>query len=426
MDADRGKRIVSAAKSLKGYRAADPYLAAHLHAVFLAGRAGLLAAAIRSHRLTLEKLITLAAAEGFSPLDLRQTLLPWLESAGLVEVDRMSDEVVSVRSIILNYENILTAVARLYESLDPTEADRGCLDVLKMVASLPCPESEVQQAVAAAHGEEVANLSITLCKSFKLVECRSGKGLAESYLYSSRLWASCINNAAPALSSLSTTDRAVLLEVVEQVRKYQGMPKKYLLEFARKHNAERVLNIAIGVQLLHETRIQMSSGSVRAFLTTPHFYEDMEQEHGEDVCDRVKIFLDSIRNGQHYGSLGTGRILNPERLINGLLTRGQIGPCTAIGTDYMTSEKAGIVKVVRSSPGSSRCYLELVQEDTVRKVYDVITKGTLDAATEMNATHVQDGMAFLSIEETAFSRGEVPEDVAEAERAIILQLREGG
>ena len=168
----------------------------------------------------------------------------------------------------------------------------------------------------------------------------------------------------------------------------------------------------------------MRDGAVRTFLTTPHFYEEIANEHGQDVCDRVKIFLDSIRNGQHFGSGGTGRILDPAVLLEALLNRGRIGPCTAIGTDYVTSEKAGIVKVERAF--GSRCHLVLVQRDTVQKVHEVVTNGTVSGSMNaMQPENVREGTGFKSIEECG-QQGEVPEDVAEAERAIIMQLREGG
>lgn len=354
---EHGKLIVSAAKALKKYRLSDPNIAAFLHAASFAGRAGLVASAVRSHKLAYAQVSILAAEEGFSPVDLKNSILPWLESAGLCQIARRGDEIRTISSIVLAYENILAAVTDLYDSIEPSEQDRACLALSQLASDMPISESDALSALASSFGEQVANLAITLAKSFRLIDFRDGGGLREPILFSPRLWASCMQRAASALSSLSTTQRAIILELVNQVRLYQGMPLSTLAGFTKENNARNLLKLAINIRLIHETRIEMASGQTRSFLTTPHFYEDIASEHGEDVCDRVKIFLDSIRNGQHFGEASTGRIFDSERLLRRLLNNGRIGPCTAIGTDYVTSEKAGIVTVSRAAPGSSKCYL---------------------------------------------------------------------
>jgi len=169
----------------------------------------------------------------------------------------------------------------------------------------------------------------------------------------------------------------------------------------------------------------MADGTPRAFLTSPHFYADLEAEFGEDMCDRVKIFLDSTRNGQHFGRFATGRILDPDQLLKRLINTGMIGPCTAIGTDWVTSELAGIVRVRREDPSRGLCYMELVQEDTVSQVHDIVTKGTIEARhRNMRDSDVTEGSRFHSIEQLRPEAGELPDDLGEAERAILIKLRE--
>lgn len=203
------------------------------------------------------------------------------------------------------------------------------------------------------------------------------------------------------------------------------MPLRLLEEFATENGASHLLRLALGLGLVNATEIQMTDGSSRAFVTSPHFYGDMADEQGEDMFDRVKIFLDSIRNGQHFGHPWTGQIVAPAALLSKLVNQGEIGPCTAIGRDYVMSERAGIVRVRRVSPESSRYYMEVVQRDTVAKVLDVVTAGSIADDPAMEASHVNDGSRFRSIEQHRAQMGEVPEAIAEAERAMILRLREG-
>ena len=349
-----------------------------------------------------------------------------MKESNLCHIVRQGENITSIDSLILTYDELLKAVSDLYDSLDPLPEDIGCLQVLEVASQLPTPESEVLHNAALNIGEEKAISSISLAKNYQIVACRAGKGLREPILYSERLWSRCIDRASAALSPLDNIQRSVILDLVAQVKEYQGFPESLLRNTARQNNVEPMLNLAIGVGLLNKTEIQMADGTFRTFLTSPHFYADLETEFGEDMCDRVKIFLDSTRNGQHFGHSSTGRILDPDQLLRRLLNTGVIGPCTAIGTDWVTSERAGIVRIRRLDTTSSRCYMELVQKDTVSKVHQVVTKGTMQVdQPSMQASHVSDGRRFRSIEQVRAEAGELPGNLAEAERAIILKLREG-
>ena len=422
----KGKYVISVAKSLKRYQLGDATIAAFLYAASYAGRAGLLASALRHNKnVSLGRLTMLAAEEGFSYLDLSSRLMPWLEDSQLCRIKWQGGQISSVDSLILSYDGLLTAVSDLYDSLNPPPEDIGCLHVLEIASQLPTPQSEVLHTVALIIGEEAGKRAVSLAKNYKIIASRSGKGLREPILFSERLWSSCISKAATALGPLNTDQRAVLLDLVERVKNYQGLPESLLRDLARQNNAEPMLDLAIGVGLLNRTDIQMADGTSRVFLTSPHFYGDLESEFGEDMCDRIKIFLDSTRNGQHFGHPWTGRILDPDRLLRKLINTGVIGPCSAIGTDWVTSELAGIVTVKRVEPRAGKCYMELVQEDTVKKVHQVITTGTMDVSqSAMKASHVTEGSHFHSIEQLRAETGELPGDLGEVERAIIIKLRE--
>jgi len=426
-ESERGKLIIAAAKTLKQFQSGDINISAFLHATFFAGRAGLFASAIRSPKLLdSSRLRLLAAGEALSPHDLTGTLIPWLEKSGLAVAYRSDGKVQSIQSAVLEYDSILEATAQLHSSLDPSPEDEGCLIALGQACRLPTPESEVLQLVAKTVGEESANTALSLAKSYRIVSYREGKGLAEPLLFSERLWGRAIGNAAKALSNLDLTDREVLLHFVELVHSNQGLPESYLRAEAEKHNAPGLVDLAIGVGLLNQTDLEMADGTPRSFLTSPHFYQDLADAHGEDMCDRVKIFLDSIRNGQYFGDPWTGRIVAPEVLLSRLINRGSIGPCSAIGTDYITSEKAGIVRTRRVATGSSRYTMELMQRDTVETVLELITTGEVHMpAQSMAAEDIREGVRFRSIEQKRAVMGKTPARVAEAERAVILALREG-
>ena len=325
--------------------------------------------------------------------------------------------------MVLAYQDLLGAVSDFYDSKNPATEDRACLLVLAQANELPRPESVMRHTVASVYGEETANSALQLAKAYKIIA--SSGSSSDPLLYAPRVWARLHDRAAQALAPLDKTQREVLVYLINRVRNSQGYPETLFRNEASQHGAAHLVDMAIGIALVNRTELQLANGSTRAFLTTPHFYSDLADEFGEDMCDRVKIFLDSIRNGQYFGSPATGRIFDPELLLKALLNRGQVGPATAINRDYIVAEKAGIIRVQHAS-GGNRAFMELGQEDTVRKVLEVVSSGSVEpTARQMDASHIADGRHFKSIEQGRAELGGLSGEVAELENEIIKSLREG-
>lgn len=422
--AEMGKLVVCAAKALKAFRT-DSTITTELYASWEAGRIGLLASALRNQgRISLDRFQSLAGYEVFSPLDCKKTVLPALEQRGLVHVRRQSGAVQEVESIVLTYEGMLEAIADIYETAEPTVVDRACSRILHEASRVPLHESAALEIVAEEFDENTARKAVGIAVNYRIVAAKKGHGLKEPLLYSERVWSGKMAKASKVMAGLDRTEREVLGALVDKVRNHQGIPEVLIRREAAQHNAERLVDLAISVGLLSRTEITMADRTQRAFLTSPHFYADVGDQFGEDTCDRVKIFLDSIRNGQHFGRSGTGRITDPDKLLSKLVNNGEIGPCTAIGTDYVTSEQAGIVKVRRSGFRPGQFVMEVLQRDTVQKVHSIVTTGTIPTSEVMNASDVSEGVDFKSVEQLRPDPGQVAAAIAEVERDMILRLRE--
>lgn len=423
------KLIIATSKALKAFRIGDFNIALHLSATSLAGRAGLLGSALRGHdALDVQSFVIIAGTEGFSPIELKTIIYPWLESQMLCHITRADGEVLSIRSLILTYDQLLESVYALWESLDPHDVDRACLQAVSECNLLPMGRAELVQKLAHVHGEKNATIALDLINAYKLLG-KVERGLIEPLYYSVNVWKNAISSAAQHLSLLNVTDKEVLLNMINQVKSYQGMPEALLAKFARDHNAKHILDLAIQTGLFDRTVIRTADGTERAFLLTPHFYADVEADHGEDFCDRVKIFLDSIRNGQHFGHRATGKIGDPDRLLEVLLNRGWVGPASSIGTGYILPEKSGIVRVERDNNyQDNRFKLFLVQEDTVSVVHQIIKTGTAEPGrVQMKASDLQaDEASFSAAETVRATIGDLPSQVLEAEAEIMRVLRESG
>ncbi len=422
--AERAKHILSIAKTLRDYPLGDRRIAQFLSATWLSGRGGLLAAALRGHKkLSEQRFQAFCANQGLGVGD-RKEVVAWLRKSGLVQVDESKDGTKTYTNTILGYDSILKATVDFFEHLNPTDEERACVDLLEAVSSRPLLLDEARSILSRSHKEEAIRVALDLAPAFRFVQERSGRGLKQPVLFSPRIWGKNIDRVAKLLSSLDRTQREIVGHFVGTVKEYQGYPSELLRSEARKHNAVELVDLCVHVGLLLSTEIVTADGRQRSFLTTPHFFAEIAAEHGQDICDRVKIFLDSIRNGQHYGRAETGRIFDPTRLLRKLLDAGEIGPCTAIGTDYVVPEKEGIVKVKRSKYKQGQALMELVQRDTVGKVYDIVSKKFIAADTLMEARDFRDERTFLPDEQIRTRLADLPGPMQEAERAIILAIRE--
>ncbi len=328
-----------------------------------------------------------------------------------------------IESLVLTFEGLLQAVAGVYEKAEPTQSDRAALRLLFEAERVPVSESGAIEILAAEFGEETAKKAVRLAQNYNIVSVKTGYGLKEPLLYSEKVWSGRMNKAGKAMAGLDRTDREALNAIIDKVRTYQGAPEPIIRNEAKESNAEHLVDMGINVGLLSRTELTMTDGSTRTFLTSPHFYAEVSG-FGEDTADRVKVFLDSIRNGQHYGRRGTGRITNPDRLLTKLLNTGEIGPCTAIGTDYITPERAGLIRVRPFPFRRGQFVMELVQRDVVEKVHSIVTTGSIQTSGSTVADDMSDGIAFASTEQLRATPGKVAEATAEAERDLIRRLRE--
>ena len=419
-----GKLIVSAAKSLKDFRLADPRIAGYLYATSAAGKVGLFTSSIRGERRSeFRRIRRLAAEEGIDPYELTTVTLPWLSEAGFCHLERDADgEIQRVSSLLLAYRDLLGAVTEFYFSRNPTDEDRACLQIVAEASRIPTPESQIRQSVATQFSEEVAGVALNLAKSYQLVAA-AGQG-NDQLLYAPRVWGKLNRSAGQVLAPLGNVEREVLAHLIDLVRGNQGYPESVLRHHAAQQGVLQFVDMLVGIGLLNKTELHMGDGTTQSFLTTTHLYADLSGEFGEDMCDRIKIFLDSIRNGQYFTHPGTGRILDPVRLLNALVNRGEVGPATAIGTDYLVAEKAGIVQV-RQESGRALAYMELRQEDVVRKVLEIVSTGiTEPGSAKMNVNQMAGGVGFGSIEQSRARLGNRSAEIKEIESEIMKQLRE--
>lgn len=423
MSEELGLRVISVAKSLEGYQSGDAKISRYFGATRAAGRGGLLASSLRhQQRMTYDKLSVHASESKIDKPNLKLLIEPWLVRSGFIEV---SDDRTTVACNIVDYAAILKATYELFEHCDPSPEERAVLELLEISSQMPTSRSAACNKLAGTN-DKVVEVALDLAAGYQVVRVADGDGVAEPMLYSPTIWGDNISKASKALSHLDATDRAVLLELVTRIAKYQGMPEFAALKWLASQNKGTLCNFAVAIGLLDRTEILTRDGTRQAFLTTPHLYGEIAAKHGRDVCDRVRLFLDSIRHGEHFGAWMTGRIKDPVVLLTKLLDCREIGPCTAIGTDYILVEKAGIVTV---SPSNKRnqYVMRLVQDDTVMVIRDMLKQphglGALGVVSHIGPAGQHQ---FVSSEQVRPLLGQLSPELKRAEEQILRNLREMG
>jgi hypothetical protein len=423
MSASEGLRIISIAKALDSFQRGDPQISQYFGVTLLAGHAGLFLSSLRSHKkMSWKKFRALATGAHIEAPLLKTVVLPWLKTGAFVEGTPIADTS-EIHCNILDHEAVLTATSQLFRSLDPTAEELAVIEIVDLGAQLLRLKSEIKARVSDGD-EDVVERATSLAKSYKIVNVLDGPGIAEPVIYSPLIWGDNIAQAGKALSHLKPDRRAILLELIDMIRLYQGMPMASATNWVAQQDQADLVTFAVGIGLLDKTQIFAGGGVSREFLTTPHIYGELAATQGKDVCDRIRLFLDSIRHGEHYGNWYTGRINEPAVLLSKLVNSREIGPCTAIGRDYQLVEKAGIINVKESSRKPGQFVMQLVQNDTVRLVRDIVAQ---KAPISMNS-HVSAGACsqsgFVSAEGTRAQLGVQPELVREAEQEILRHLRE--
>ena len=190
-----------------------------------------------------------------------------------------------------------------------------------------------------------------------------------------------------------------------------------------------VLRVLIDVGLIDYSSIRVrGSSKIREFPTIPHVWGIFSATGGDadfdaDLVDDAKLFLNSVRYGEFYATPGHGRISDPAILIDRLITRGEVGPATNIGSDYPLPLSRGIVSIVESRIKPGRFHMQLRKEDVAKSVLSILQQGTiLGTGGESDETVFGTTGQYQSPETVRVSR-KLPSRLQNATDELAFELR---
>ena len=183
------------------------------------------------------------------------------------------------------------------------------------------------------------------------------------------------------LSALNNVSAEKALELLERVKNNPGVPLP-------KKTDQTVLKVLVRAGLIDQSGIQVrGSTRVREFPTLPHLWGVFQAGAGKskldnDLVDDAKLFLNSIRYGEFYSPPSRGQIWDPALLVSKLISRGEIGPASAIGSDYPMPLSRGIVSIVESRIKPGRFHMQFRKKDVAQSVLDMLEQGSVLASPE--------------------------------------------
>ena len=344
-------------------------------ATIWAGRCGRLLSNIRSREyVNNEQLEVFANSAGILTIDLDTYLRP-LEKNGCLKVKRSTDgTILRVEDCLLSKEDVLHNTTILFNN-KAKDIEIANLSALEITAQKPIEEFNLKQNLHnQGISDEKIDKLIDLQVDFQLLQRQTGYGLDQPFIFNEYIWGQNIKKIAPAIAQMTSKQRTAVDDTMHIIQNSQGLPKDHL------HSIDKeMLNLLTKIGMLDVVTISTTKRDEKDFVTTPQMWGTIKLDLlSDDVLDEIKIFLNSIRYGEHYGRVGTGKIAIPVVLVKALLNRDKVGPCSAIGTDYIMLEKAGIVEVERAldKPGK-QCYMKLLKKEVAEHVCDILEHGTV-------------------------------------------------
>ncbi len=350
------------------------------------------------------------------------TLIPVLESLQILQAERnQAGQLVQVRPVVLNEDDVMEQAARLWSHLQPQPDERGALLILRAVASLPRTEEEALSACTSdGLTEPEARLALELAVGHALVSKHHVSDFNCDFFYNDFLWGTNINRTVSALAALPTSVRENLRSLLDELHKNEGRPL-HRIESADPDLVE----LAVRQGIIERTEITTESGKKGTFHFTPRFQGfGVTSEDLPDVLDQVRLVIASFAFATHYARY---RLRSPEVFIEALIDRGYAGNATPIGTDYGALEKQKIVSVEPVSEGSKRFRFVALKKDSLVTALDTMRSGSLLSAvpgTSSTGHSLLQPRSFTDPVSTRLRLGENAENMPLYQEKLLAAVRD--
>lgn len=391
-------------------------------ATILAGQCARMMARVRGMEIidNLPTLSAMATSVGILPTQLRMVILPTLEHCGVINIKKDgSGKIHRIEEHVPTEDEILKITYDVWEGTGANEVEKASIFNLDQCSIIPRTEEEIKKSLEKeGFKKQDAEIALELQASFQILK----KSAAEpsALIYSPYVWGENAKSIVGFVSHLDKSSKEAVEQLLRSISLNQGVPLDLLQGFpADLFTASRKTGLVDVCQVTTKTGIE------KGFAFTPRMWGSLGGEALiPDTYDDVKLFLSSIGFGQHYSNVS--KIKYPVELVEALINKGQVGPATAIGTDFLLLEKQGIVKVVKDSSLPGRYNMYLAKEDVAKTALEVLKHKRvlgLGRQATVDAKGLFQTGDFVNPEQDKIRLGKLSESSVKAQERLIRVLR---
>jgi len=270
-------------------------------------------------------------------------------------------------------ERVLDTTSTIFLSSTPSKIEKIIANVLEFCLIRPRFASEIKENIASEISEKNVEHLLSLIKTFDLLGHIHIERVKEDLFFNGYQFGDRAEDIGKALGALPKEHRESLDELIDIVSESPGTPPENIKV------SKKIKTLTIGLGLIDENKVQSIAGEA-SFLTKPGFsLPSVGKEVSnleDDVFNHAKMLLSSLRYGEFRSTMSRGRIIDPKWIIGALMDRDQVGPCTAIGQDYVALEGEGVIRTIRAEHRfGEQFYMELRRSEPAEIVMNLLKSG---------------------------------------------------
>lgn len=314
----------------------------------------------------IEEVRAIAAASGINPRHELTGLLQVLKKKRLI--DESSNEIAIIG---VTTRGSLSHAADIFQEANPNLYEHASLTLAELASSAPVRSSDASEYIADTHKLSKAQVSDFLSRAEEIgFVDKEGSG-NDRLLFNGNLFRrDSVNKAQKVLTSLSQQEERLFREFNDKLSKVGCI--SYTV-------AESILSLPlleklVAAGLFDLNQVTNEKGG-HTYVTSPSAFHKFVDPMIDDCFDMAKSLVAALTYGMTARSSSQGRITSIPALVGKLINGQEIGPATAIGSDYRILEVNRVVKLRAHPTYANRYYMKLLKIEVGQIALDVLTQG---------------------------------------------------
>jgi hypothetical protein len=271
--------------------------------------------------------------------------------------------------------NVLTHTTNIFSNSTDDTFQKASIDLANCISDTPKNENSLKEYISDTHklDTKILDKLFTLSEDIGLIDYDYLEKKDKVYFNGNLFRKEHIDKTSKILSALKEEE----IKKVNEVNKILDDEGCISLELAQRLLGTSLLDKLKSIAMFDFNEVSNNIHS-QIFITKPSSFSKFGSPFEDDALDMAKAFIASLYYGMKVSSFGRGQIQDRNMLINTLnkLLRGaKVGPCTAIGQDYLVLEMNRVIQLEHSN--KDMYFMRLLKYDVARLALEVLKKGDL-------------------------------------------------